>query len=108
MVMIKGNMHDGSAAVPYSGRMSYEQVRAVELFESGLLDTLEAGTFAALAEINRHLFDELYDFAEECATSTSQRGISDSSRQYTWRRLWRRLRRCRRIPLMRSSKNTWR
>ena len=37
--------------------------RAVELFESGLLDTLEAGTFAALAEIHRCLFDELYDFA---------------------------------------------
>ena len=37
--------------------------RAVELFESGLLDTLEAGTFAALAEIHRCFFDELYDFA---------------------------------------------
>ena len=39
--------------------------KAVELFESGLLDTLEAGTFAALAEIHRRLFDEIYDFAGE-------------------------------------------
>lgn len=37
--------------------------KAVELFESGHLDTLEPGTFAALSEIHRYLFDELYVFA---------------------------------------------
>ena len=37
--------------------------KAVELFESGYLDTLEAGTFTALAEIHRYLFDTIYDFA---------------------------------------------
>lgn len=37
--------------------------KAVELFESGCLDSLEAGTYAALAEIHRRLFDEVYDFA---------------------------------------------
>ena len=39
--------------------------KAVELFESGILDTLDAGTFAALAEIHRRLFGEIYDFAGE-------------------------------------------
>ena len=39
--------------------------KAIELFESGLLDTLDAGTFAALAEIHRRLFGEIYDFAGE-------------------------------------------
>ena len=39
--------------------------KAVELFESGVLDTLEAGTFAALSEIHRRLFGEIYDFAGE-------------------------------------------
>ena len=37
--------------------------KAVELFERGVLDTLEAGTFAALSEIHRYLFGEIYDFA---------------------------------------------
>lgn len=39
--------------------------RAVELFESGDLDALEAGTFAALAEIHRRLFGDIYAFAGE-------------------------------------------
>ncbi|MDO4267138.1 MAG: Fic family protein [Eubacteriales bacterium] len=37
--------------------------RAMELFESGRLNSLEAGTFQTLAEIHRFLFEELYDFA---------------------------------------------
>ena len=37
--------------------------KAVELFESGRLDTLEAGTFKALSEIHRVLFEDIYDFA---------------------------------------------
>lgn len=37
--------------------------KALELFESGMLDELDAVTFAALAEIHRYLFDEIYDFA---------------------------------------------
>ena len=38
---------------------------AVELFESGALDALQAGTFAALAEIHRRLFGDIYAFAGE-------------------------------------------
>lgn len=34
--------------------------KAIELFESGCLDTLEAGKFATLAEIHRVLFSEIY------------------------------------------------
>jgi len=37
--------------------------KAVELFESGYLDTLEVGTFKALSEIHRILFEDIYDFA---------------------------------------------
>ncbi|MCB6607325.1 Fic family protein [[Clostridium] symbiosum] len=37
--------------------------KAVELFESGLLDRLQAGTYNALAEIHRHLFEDIYGFA---------------------------------------------
>ena len=37
--------------------------KAVELFESGYLDTLQAGTFKALSEIHRILFEDIYNFA---------------------------------------------
>ena len=39
--------------------------KAVDLFESGMLDRLEPGKFSALAAIHKHLFDEIYDFAGE-------------------------------------------
>lgn len=42
--------------------------KAADLFESGRLDQLEAGSFAALQEIHRTLFDEIYDFAGEVRT----------------------------------------
>lgn len=37
--------------------------KALEMFESGLLNTLEVGTFKALSEIHKCLFGEIYDFA---------------------------------------------
>ena len=39
--------------------------KALELFKSGYLDTLKPGTFSALSEIHRYLFDELYDFVRD-------------------------------------------
>ena len=35
----------------------------MELFESGYLDTLNTGTFDALAKIHKYLFEDIYDFA---------------------------------------------
>ena len=37
--------------------------RALELFESGMLDKLEAGTFKTLQAIHKQLFMDIYDFA---------------------------------------------
>lgn len=37
--------------------------RAKELFESGLLDKIEVGTFKGLSEIHFYLFQDIYDFA---------------------------------------------
>ncbi|MBQ7681103.1 MAG: Fic family protein [Oscillibacter sp.] len=48
--------------------------RAVELFTSGLLDTLQPGTFATLAEIHRRLFGEIYAFAGEIRTVNLAKG----------------------------------
>ena len=37
--------------------------KAMGLFESGYLDTLNAGTFDALSKIHKYLFEDIYDFA---------------------------------------------
>jgi len=39
--------------------------KALELFECGLLDQLDAGKLSALKAIHKYLFDEIYDFAGE-------------------------------------------
>lgn len=41
------------------------KVKAVELFELGILDTLEVGTYSALEKIHKYLFDDIYYFAGE-------------------------------------------
>ena len=48
--------------------------RAVALFEKGLLDQLEAGTFASLQFIHKYLFGEIYDFAGELRTVNIAKG----------------------------------
>ena len=39
--------------------------KALELFEKGILNSLEAGTFESLSKIHKYLFDEIYEFAGE-------------------------------------------
>ncbi len=39
------------------------KLKAVQLFESGNLDTWEAGTYETLAKIHQHLFEDIYEFA---------------------------------------------
>ena len=48
--------------------------KALWLFESGTLDSLAAGTFAALQEIHKCLFEELYDFAGKIRTVNLAKG----------------------------------
>lgn len=48
--------------------------KAVELFETGLLDTLPAGKFATLQAIHEHLFEDIYDFAREIRTVNMAKG----------------------------------
>ena len=48
--------------------------KAVELFESGFLDTLEAGRFASLQTIHRVLFEDIYDFAGKIRTVNLAKG----------------------------------
>ncbi len=52
--------------------------KALELFESGVLDQWEAGRFSSLKAIHKYLFDEIYDFAGEVRDVKLQKGISVS------------------------------
>lgn len=48
--------------------------KAVTLFESGMLDQLEAGKFSALKAIHQYLFEDIYDFAGEIRTVNIAKG----------------------------------
>lgn len=48
--------------------------KAIELFESGLLDTLEVGKFSTLKTIHKCLFEDIYDFAGEIRTVNISKG----------------------------------
>ena len=50
------------------------KIKAIELFESGYLDTLEVGTFDALSKIHKFLFDEIYEFAGKVRTVNIAKG----------------------------------
>jgi len=50
------------------------KARALALFEKGLLDTFEVGTFRGLAQIHKYLFEEIYDFAGEIRTVNLAKG----------------------------------
>lgn len=48
--------------------------KAVEFFETGLLDTLPAGKFVTLQAIHKYLFKDIYDFAGELRTVNLAKG----------------------------------
>ena len=59
----KLNISDSAELAREEERISKK--KAVELYDKGLLDKLDAGKFSALAFIHKYLFDEIYDFAGE-------------------------------------------
>lgn len=48
--------------------------KALELFENGYMDHLEAGTFDSLAKIHQYLFSEIYDFAGKIRNENISKG----------------------------------
>ena len=70
---------ENKLALTSSAELAREEERiskkkALELFENGLLDNLEAGKFSALKEIHKYLFDEIYDFAGVVRTVNLAKG----------------------------------
>lgn len=61
-------MLENKLGITSSAELAREEERiskkkAVDLFESGKLSSLEAGTTASLMEIHKALFEDIYDFA---------------------------------------------
>lgn len=44
------------------------KTKALELFENGLLDAFEVGTFKGLSDIHKYLFEDIYSFAGNIRT----------------------------------------
>lgn len=50
------------------------KTKALELFETGMLDTFEIGKFSELAKIHAFLFGDIYDFAGKLRTVNIAKG----------------------------------
>ena len=50
------------------------KIRALELYDTGLLDTFEVGTFKGLAAIHKCLFGDVYEFAGQMRTVNIAKG----------------------------------
>ncbi len=70
---------DNKLGITDSATLAREEERiskthAVELFESGLLDSLPSGTFGTLCRIHAHLFSDIYGFAGKLRTVNMTKG----------------------------------
>lgn len=50
------------------------KTRALELYDTGLLDTFEVGTFKGLAAIHKYLFGDVYEFEGQMRTVNIAKG----------------------------------
>lgn len=50
------------------------KLKALELYDSGKINTVEVGTFKGLAQIHNYLFSDIYDFAGKMRTVNIAKG----------------------------------
>ena len=72
-------MLENKLGVTSSAELAHEEERiskkkALELFEKGTLDRLEAGKTSSLMEIHKALFEEIYEFAGKLRTVNIAKG----------------------------------
>ena len=79
------------------------KTKALEMFQQGLLDTFEVGTFRGLSQIHKYLFDEIYDVAGQVRTVNIAKGVLSLSSILP--RPWKTSAGCRNPRLMRSSQS---
>ncbi|MBQ7542403.1 MAG: Fic family protein [Clostridia bacterium] len=61
--MLENKLHITDAAELARAEEKVGKARAMELFETGMLDSFEVGVFSGLQKIHGFLFGDLYDFA---------------------------------------------
>lgn len=72
-------MLENKLGITSSAELAKEEERiskkkALELFESGTLDSLDAGKFTSLMRIHKALFEDIYDFAGKIRTVNIAKG----------------------------------
>lgn len=72
--MLENKLGLASSAALAEAEERISKRKAKELFDSGLLDTLDAGKFESLRVIHRRLFEDIYDFAGEMRTVNLAKG----------------------------------
>ncbi len=68
----KLGIDDSAALAREEERISKK--KALDMFESGMLDSLGAGTFESLRAIHKHLFEDIYDFAGQVRNVNISKG----------------------------------
>ena len=73
-MVLENKLHltDSSALDRKEEKLS--KLKAIQLFDSGYLENLEAGTFNSLAEIHKYLFEDIYEFAGKIRTVNISKG----------------------------------
>ena len=71
---LNNKLHIADSAELAREEEKISKAKALELFESGLLNSFEVGTFAGLQQIHSYLFSELYDFAGRLRTVNIAKG----------------------------------
>ena len=79
------------------------KTKALELYDTGLLDAFPVGTFAGLQKIHGYLFGEIYPFAGQMRTVNIAKGNFRFAPV-----IWKASTGCPSLPLMRSSRSMWR
>ena len=79
VLIIREFMLDNKLGITSSVELAREEERiskkkALELFENGTLDSLDAGKFSSLKAIHKALFEDIYDFAGEIRTVNIAKG----------------------------------
>lgn len=72
--MLENKLGISSAPALAEAEEKMSKKKAAQMFEGGLLDSLEAGTFAALQAIHKYLFEDIYDFAGKVRTVNIAKG----------------------------------
>lgn len=72
--MLENKLNLNSSAELAREEERISKKKAVELFENGLLDKLDAGKFSTLQIIHKYLFEDIYDFAGKLRTVNLAKG----------------------------------